>query len=469
MTVITWREALAVYRDRAVVRMLFLGFSAGLPLLLVFGTLSFWLREAGVDLKTIGFVSWVAGVYAFKWAWAPLVDRVPLPWLTRALGRRRSWLIAAQIAVAAGLIGMALTDPQANLGAMVVFALLTAFAAATQDIALDAYRIESAPVETQAALAAAYQTGYRIAMIWAGAGVLAIAAHYDASEATYEQLPWRIAYFAMAASMAVGFITVLLSPEPKPARIANSLSEQRSRATATRIDAWPLPVWLKRCAIWLHDAAISPFVDFIVRYRWQAVLILALIATYRVSDVVMGVMANPFYRDLGFTKDEVAAVSKVYGVIMTLLGAFIGGLLAARIGVGRTLFLGALLSAATNLLFAWLATRGHDLRFLIFTVSADNLSAGIASAAFIAYLSSLTNVEYSATQYALFSSVMLLLPKFLAGFSGLAVETAGYESFFIGTALLGLPVLVLVWLANRSAMAQRSPSAGSAAAGTPPA
>jgi len=465
----TWREALAVYRDRTVVRMLFLGFSAGLPLLLVFGTLSFWLREAGVDLKTIGFVSWVAGVYAFKWTWAPLVDRVPLPWLTRALGRRRSWLIAAQIAVAAGLIGMALTDPQADLGTMVVFALLTAFAAATQDIALDAYRIESAPVEKQAALAAAYQTGYRIAMIWAGAGVLAIAAHYDANEATYEQLPWRFAYLAMAASMAVGFITVLLSPEPRPDHVVGNDAQRRNEATAMRIDAWPLPHWLRRAALWLHDAAISPFVDFIARYRWQAVLILALIATYRVSDVVMGVMANPFYRDLGFTKDEVAAVSKVYGVIMTLLGAFIGGLLAARIGVGRTLFLGALLSAITNLLFAWLATRGHDLGFLIFTISADNLSAGIASAAFIAYLSSLTNVEYSATQYALFSSVMLLLPKFLAGFSGVAVETAGYANFFIGTALLGVPVLVLVWLANRRATETRPPAAGSAATGTPPA
>jgi PAT family beta-lactamase induction signal transducer AmpG len=447
----SWRESLAVYRDIAVLRMLLLGFSAGLPLLLVFGTLSFWLREAGIDLKTIGFVSWVAGVYAFKWAWAPLVDRVPLPWLTRTLGRRRSWLAMAQIVVAIGLIGMALTDPQVDLGAMVGFALLTAFAAATQDIALDAYRIESAPVETQAALAAAYQTGYRIAMIWAGAGVLAIAAFFDVNEATYEQLPWRFAYFAMAASMAVGFITVLFSPEPNPERSPNSESQQRNRATATRIDAWLLPKWLRRCLIWLHEAAISPFVDFIVRYHWQAVLILALIATYRVSDVLMGVMANPFYRDLGFTKDEVAAVSKVYGVIMTLVGAFVGGLLAARIGVGRTLFLGALLSAATNLLFALLAARGHDLGFLIFTVSADNLSAGIASAAFIAYLSSLTNVEYSATQYALFSSVMLLLPKFLAGFSGVVVESAGYSNFFVGTALLGLPVLVLVWMATRSA------------------
>lgn len=451
-----WLDALRVYAEPTVARMLLLGFSAGLPLLLVFGTLSFWLREAGIDRTTIGFLSWVALAYAFKWAWAPLVDRLPLPWLTRRLGRRRSWLLAAQCAVAAGLVGMALTDPQAQLGALAAFALATAFASATQDIALDAYRIESAPVDKQAALAAAYQTGYRVAMIWAGAGVLWIAARFDPSEATYEHAPWTIAYLAMAASMAVGMVTVLFAPEPQPrAPLAPTREESAFAARLASVDA--LPERLKRLLVWLHGAAVSPFVDFIVRYRWHALLLLALIATYRVSDVVMGVMANPFYRDMGFSKDEVAAVSKVYGVAMTLLGAFIGGVLALRIGVLRTLFAGALLSAATNLLFAWLATRGHDLGFLIFAVSADNLSAGIASSAFVAYLSGLTNVAYSATQYALFSSVMLLLPKFLAGFSGWAVDRFGYEAFFVGTAALGVPVLLLVWLAAR-ARAQGSPS-----------
>jgi PAT family beta-lactamase induction signal transducer AmpG len=454
-----WLDALRVYAEPPVARMLLLGFSAGLPLLLVFGTLSFWLREAGVDRTTIGFLSWVALAYAFKWAWAPLVDRLPLPWLTRRLGRRRSWLLAAQCAVAAGLVGMALTDPRAQLGVLAAFALLTAFASATQDIALDAYRIESAPVDRQAALAAAYQTGYRVAMIWAGAGVLWIAARFDPSEATYEHAPWTIAYLAMAASMAVGMVTVFYAPEPQPREpLAPTAQESAFAARLARIDA--LPARLKRLLVWLHGAAVSPFVDFIVRYRWHALLLLALIATYRVSDVVMGVMANPFYRDMGFTKDEVAAVSKFYGVAMTLLGAFVGGVLALRIGVLRTLAAGAALSAATNLLFAWLATRGHDLAFLIFAVSADNLSAGIASSAFVAYLSGLTNVAYSATQYALFSSVMLLLPKFLAGFSGWAVDRFGYEAFFVGTALLGVPVLALVWLAGRAAAVrpQGSPS-----------
>jgi len=429
-----WLSALAVYREPPVVRMLFLGFSAGLPLLLVFGTLSFWLREAGIDRTTIGFVSWVALAYAFKWAWAPLVDRMPLPWLTARLGRRRSWLLVSQLVVAAGLVGMSVTDPALHLRLLVIFALLTAFASATQDIALDAYRIESAATEKQAALAAAYQTGYRLAMIWAGAGALAIAARFDPGEAEYHFAPWTIAYLVMAASMTVGIVATLLAPEP--AGVAPSLPREGST--------------LQRLAAWLHGAVISPFADFAHRYRWHAVLLLALIASYRMSDVVMGVMANPFYRDMGFSKDEVAAVSKVYGVVMTLAGAFIGGVLSLRFGVLRTLFAGAVLSAATNLLFAWLAVRGHDLTFLIFAVSADNLSAGIASSAFVAYLSGLTNVAYSATQYALFSSVMLLLPKYIAGWSGWAVDTFGYVSFFVGTAALGLPVLLLVWLVARA-------------------
>jgi PAT family beta-lactamase induction signal transducer AmpG len=200
---------------------------------------------------------------------------------------------------------------------------------------------------------------------------------------------------------------------------------------------------------WLRSALVEPFAEFIGRYRWQAALVLGLIATYRISDVVMGIMANPFYVDMGFTKDEVAAVTKVYGVVMTLVGAFVGGALAMRMGVMRVLMLGAALSAATNLLFAWLAGVGHDVTALIFVVSADNLASGIASAAFIAYLSSLTNVNYSATQYALFSSMMLLLPKFVAGYSGMFVDAFGYANFFTATSVLGVPVLLLVWLASR--------------------
>lgn len=429
-----WRDALKVYLEPATLRMLALGFSAGLPLLLVLGTLSFRLREAGIDRTTIGYLSWVGLAYGFKWVWAPLVDRLPVPPLTTLLGRRRGWLLLAQMIVIAGLAGMAFNDPRAGLAPLVWCALLVAFGSATQDIALDAFRIESAATRKQAALAAAYQTGYRLAMIWAGAGVLWIAAWAElAGSAGYQNAAWKTAYLVMAASMAVGVLTVLLSPEP--ARVA-------------------LPK-AKNAAQWLEGALIEPFADFFRRYRWQAALILALIAVYRISDVVMGIMANPFYVDMGFTKDEVATVSKIYGVVMTLAGAFVGGVLSMRLGVMRVLMLGAVLSAASNLLFAGLAARGHDLTALVLVVSADNLAGGIASAAFIAYLSSLTNVSYSATQYALFSSLMLLLPKFIAGYSGAFVDAYGYHAFFVGTAALGVPVLLLVALAARKAPAQR--------------
>ncbi len=425
-----WLQSLRVYLEPASLRMLSLGFSAGLPLLLVFGTLSFWLREAGVNRTTIGYLSWVGLAYGFKWVWAPLVDRLPLPWLTRRLGRRRSWLLLSQGVIVAALIGMASTDPKVALMPVVWCALAVAFASATQDIALDAFRIESADADRQAALAATYQGGYRLAMIWAGAGALWLAARAEAPDATaYQHSAWQFAYLVMAASMLPGMLTVLLSREPQPA---------------------PLPP-ARSLGQWLRGALVEPFADFLRRYGRQAVLILALIAVYRISDVVMGIMANPFYVDMGYTKDEVAAVTKVYGVVMTLLGAFIGGAMALRLGVMRVLMLGAVLSAASNLLFAWLGTRGHDVTALIFVISADNLSSGIASAAFIAYLSSLTNISYSATQYALFSSMMLLAPKFIAGFSGHYVDAYGYSHFFVSTALLGLPVLLLVALAARAA------------------
>jgi PAT family beta-lactamase induction signal transducer AmpG len=423
-----WLASFKVYLEPASLRMLSLGFSAGLPLLLVLGTLSFWLREAGVDRTTIGYLSWVGLAYAFKWVWAPLVDRMPIPLLTSWLGRRRSWLLLAQLGIMAGLVAMSFNDPRVALQPVVWGALAVAVGSATQDIALDAFRIESAGSERQAALAAAYQTGYRLAMIWAGAGVLWLAARAEvAGVANYQHGAWQRAYLVMAASMLLGMLTVLLSPEP-----AHRVSTQAKNVRA-----------------WLHSALIEPFADFLRRYGKQAALILALIAVYRISDVVMGIMANPFYVDMGYSKDEVAAVTKIYGVLMTLGGAFVGGAMALRWGVMRVLMLGAILSAASNLLFAWLGSRGHDVTALIFVISADNLSSGIASGAFIAYMSSLTNIQYSATQYAIFSSMMLLAPKFLAGYSGRYVDAFGYQDFFVATAMLGLPVLLLVVLASR--------------------
>ena len=404
--------------------MLFLGFSAGLPLLLILGTLSFWLREAGIDRSTIGYLTWVGLIYAFKWMWAPLVDRLSIPLLSTLFGRRRSWLLFAQLLIVLGLVGMASVDPKVQLTPIVWCALLVAFGSATQDIALDAFRIESADSDHQAALAATYQTGYRLALIWAGAGVLWLAARAESGAAGYDPTAWQFAYLCMALSIGVGVITTLFSKEPIRIELAKA----------------------RNAKAWLHQTLIEPFADFIRRYGWHAILILSLIAIYRISDVVMGIMANPFYVDMGYTKDEVAAVSKVFGVVMTLVGAFVGGVLTLRFGVMRILFLGAILSAVSNLLFAWLATQGHDLHGLIWVISADNLSSGIATAAFIAFLSALTNIQYSATQYALFSSMMLLLPKWLAGFSGVFVNHFGYASFFISTAIIGAPVLILIWL-----------------------
>jgi len=370
-----WIDSLLIYLSPNSLRMLALGFAAGLPLLLVLGTLSFRLREAGIDRATIGFLSWVGLAYGFKWAWAPLVDRMPIPFLTPLLGRRRSWLLLAQCCVIAGLLGMAVSNPQASLTPLVGFALLTAFGSATQDIALDAFRIESAQARLQAVLAASYQTGYRLAMIWAGAGVFWIAAKAETGglpAGTYQDSAWAVAYVAMAISMAVGILTVLFSKEPAHIDLppAHGLRE------------------------WLQVAVIAPFGEFISRYRWHAVLLLALIGSYRISDIVMGIMANPFYVDMGYTKEEVATVTKLYGVVMTMVGAIAGGSMVLRWGVFKVLMLGAVLSAATNLLFAWLALHGHDVYALIAVVSADNLASGIASAAFIAYLSSLTNVQY---------------------------------------------------------------------------
>ncbi len=441
----TIEKALSIYFNKQSVTLFFLGFSAGLPIMLVFSSLSFWLREADVSRSTIGFFSWVGLAYGLKWLWSPLVDRMPLPLLSKLLGRRRAWLLTSQIAIVLSLVGMALTDPVADLWNMALFAVLVAFSSATQDIVIDAYRIEAAEQKQQAALAAAYMVGYRLAMILATAGVLSIAAWFSVDDTTYERLPWQIAYFAMAGFMGIGIMTTLMISEPQTPQ--PSPIEQRAEEWMERNGYLPKPI-LKLTA-WFYGAVICPFMDFLLRYRWQALLILALISTYRISDIVMGIMANPFYVDLGYSKQEVATITKVVGVIMTLLGAAIAGGLIVRAGIMRILFIAGLLVALTNLMFAWLALIGHNLVWFTVVISLDSLAGGMAAAAFIAYLSSLTNTSYSATQYALFSSVMALFPKFIAGFSGIIVDNLGYAPFFTLSALMGIPTLILIALAWR--------------------
>ncbi len=466
-TISRFKEALSIYCHKRVLSLLLLGFSAGLPLMLVFSTLSFWLREAGIDRASIGYFSWIALAYGFKWAWSPLVDRMSLPIFTRLLGRRRGWMLFAQLILVFAILGMSQSDPLQDLNRLVLFALMVAFASATQDIVIDAFRIDSAPEKMQAALAAAYQVGYRSAMIVSTAGALTIAAWFDPDSDVYNLASWQTAYLVMAALMSVGIITTLMSKEPqvenreadeKEAELKQKLIDKYPKLLASTA-SWTskilnFPVLSKFIAstiAWIYTASILPFIDFFKRYGRSAILILLLISCYRISDIVMGIMANVFYVDMGFAKAEIAAISKVYGLIMTLVGAGAGGILLARYGTMKILFLGALLVAITNLLFAYQAVVGYDVALLTTVISIDNFSAGIATAAFIAYLSSLTSSGYSATQYALLSSIMLLFPKFVAGFSGAYVDAFGYINFFIGASIIGLPVLGLIILVQKYA------------------
>lgn len=470
-----WQAALKVYLQPRVIGMAFLGFSSGLPFLLVFSTLSAWLAQEGVSKTTIGFFSWIGMMYSIKFFWAPVVDRFPLPVLGRLLGRRRAWMLVAQIGLATGLVAMATTDPTADLERLAWFGLLVAFSSATQDVAIDAWRIEAVADSIQGAMAATYQAGYRIALLTAGAG-----AFYIASATT-----WPTTYLAMAALVGVGMITVLLIAEPEASRTAGALTREPwvDEHLAT-IDF--LPDWLHGAYGWVLAAVVCPLVDFFARFGRPALLILLFVSVFRVTDITLGVMANPFYLDLFYTLPEIASVSKIFGVLMTIGGAALGGVLVVRYGILKPLLGSAILAAATNLAFAWLATQGPDaqtmlvfntglldtasqpgmLDFLLtpflntpwqpanpglvslaLTVSADNLSGGMAGAAFIAYLSSLTNTAYTATQYALFSSLMTLPGKFLGGFSGWMVDHYGYVWFFSYTAAAGLPAIVLViWL-----------------------
>ncbi len=428
--------------------MFFLGFSAGLPYMLVFGTLSRRLREAGIERATIGFISLVMLAYAFKWIWSPVVDRVPIPLLTKRMGRRRSWMLLAQLFIMVSLAGMALSDPQQNLSALVLFALLAAFSSATQDISIDAYRIEAVEEELQASMAAMYMIGYRIAMIVSFSGAFYVAAFFEISEGTYMHFSWMMAYVSMAGMMLVGIATTFLISEPEVSKDSRTLSREEHVKDLIERYAY-IPAFIRKALDWVYNAIISPFLDFFIRYRWHALLIILLIGTYRISDIVLGVMSNVFYVDMGFSKMEVANIANIYGTVMTLLGAGLGGILMVRHGVMKVLFLGALLSAGTNVLFSMMSAMSKSLVLLALVISADNLSAGIATVAFIAYLSSLTNISYTATQYALFSSIMLLLPKFLGGFSGVIVDKTGYGNFFIFTALIGIPVLILIILAAK--------------------
>ncbi len=435
----SWSESFQVYLRPRVIAMLFLGFSAGLPILLVFGTLSAWLRVEGVDRTTIGFVSWVALAYGFKFIWSPLVDRMPIPVLTSMLGKRRSWMLMAQAGIIFGLLNMAVSDPINQLQMVVLFALVTAFASATQDIVIDAWRIEAADEEYQGAMAGTYQLGYRLGMIVAGGGAFSLAYFYS----------WPVAYTFMAVFMTVGVVTVFFVPEPNHKLSPQQLQTERKLVHAIAGTTDDSPGMLTRLRQWFASAVVSPFAEFFARHGVFALVILLFIMVFRISDITLGVMANPFYIDMGYNELQIGAVTKTAGPFVTIAGALVGGVLVMRYGTMRMLMTGAILVVSTNLLFAWLATQQAELIWLIMVVGADNLAAGIATTTFVAYLSALTHKAYTATQYALFSSIMLLLAKFIAGFSGLVVDASSYPVFFIYAAALGLPSIGLIMVLMR--------------------
>jgi len=502
-----WLETARAFTHPRVITMLFLGFSAGIPLLLIFSSLSLWLREAGVERSAVTFFSWAALGYSFKFVWAPLIDQVPLPGLTRVLGRRRAWMLVSQLSIIVAILLMASINPQAgnsSLTLMALAAVLLGFSSATQDIVIDAYRIESAGPELQALMSATYIVGYRIALIVAGAGSLFLASWFGSTSEAYVYQAWQYTYEVMAACMVVGILTTLIIKErdnrPSLALVQSNTGHARfllmfviavtgfigcfylssdiassirvalteslgnrhlvgflieflRLAVAVGIASTLIVVLVKSGVVrgeMVERSYVMPVRDYFARYGLAlAWLLLALVGLYRISDIVLGVISNVFYYDLGYSKFEIASVVKTFGVVMTIVGGLIGGLLSMRFGVMRILFLGALLSAATNLLFMILATIGYDITWLYIVISADNLSAGLASAAFIAFLSSLTNISFTATQYAIFSSLMTLLPKLLGGYSGTMVDAVGYSNFFLLTALMGIPVLLLIMVAAR--------------------
>jgi MFS transporter, PAT family, beta-lactamase induction signal transducer AmpG len=433
-------DAVLVYRERRMVSMLGLGFSAGLPFMLVFSTLSAWLRQSGIELATIGMLSWVGLVYSLKFLWAPFVDRLQLPILGRLLGRRRSWMLLAQLGIAWGLASIALSDPRAHVLHVAACALLVAFCSATQDIAIDAWRIESAPPSLQGAMAAAYQLGYRLAIMVASAGALWIAADFG----------WLRSYATMSALVLIGIVTTLLVREPAASAPADALLRER-RVIEWLEDKAHWPQALRQAGGTFIGAVVCPLVDFFARYGWQlGLVIFAFIGTYRLTDYTMGSVANPFYLDLGFTLKQIAAVAKLYGTVLSVVGILVGGVAVARLGRTRSLVLGSALVIVSNLSYAILAARGvPSLVGLASVISLDNFAQGVHGTALIAFMSSLTSASYTATQYAVLSSLYALPGKLLMGTSGIVVDHIGYPPFFLYTAALSIPALVLLYGLSR--------------------
>ena len=495
----TFAHSLKGYQDRRAIALLLLGFSAGIPILLIFSTLSLWLLEAGVQRETVTMFSWAALGYSFKFVWSPLIDALPVPLLSRVLGKRRSWLLLAQGLIIVAIVLMSSINPQfsGGLNAMAWGAVLLGFSSATQDVVIDAYRIEAAPDDSamQSVMSSTYTAGYRLGMIVAGAGSLMLAQWLGSTKAHYVYSAWQQTYWAMAATMLVGVAATLWVREPagQQAQTAGQGVDDNLRLLAMFVLAVLACVWAFRqingllpenaaspvaALLWetlrlagsllaavavgfvavraklvraevVRRVWVAPLADFFARYGKRAALLLALIGLYRISDIVSGVISNVFYADMGFSKVEIASAVKTFGVAMSILGGIAGGVLAQRFRLMNMMMLGAVAAAATNLLFVWLALRGHDVPLMYTAVGLDNFAAGLAGTVFVAFLSALTNIRFTAVQYALFSSLMTLLPKTIGGYSGAIVKQIDYTGFFLFTAALGVPILLLVWWADR--------------------
>jgi PAT family beta-lactamase induction signal transducer AmpG len=430
----SWVQASKIYLERRVLIILLLGFSSGLPLLLVFQTLSAWLKESEVTLTMIGWFSLASTAYALKFLWAPLVDKMPIPFFSQFFGQRRSWMLFSQGLIAFSMLGLGHADPASDIWLVAIWAVALAFASATQDIAVDAYRIESLDEEQMGAGSANYVLGYRIAMLAAGAGALFIADVWS----------WYAAYAVMAALMSVGMVTVLLSPEPKRMPTKKTL-DQEKKVGAFMGRYADLPDYLRLAIVKIYEAVICPFADFMSRPHW--IMILLFVALYKYGEALLGIMANPFYLDLGYSKSEIAAVSKGYGLTMTLVGGYLGGIMVARYGIMKALLYAGILQCLANLAFAAQALIGYSIPMLAVTISIENLTAGMATTAFIAYLSSLCNIAYTATQFALFTSLMNVTRTVFASGGGWLADHMDWSTYFLLTTFAAIPgLIILVWL-----------------------
>ena len=493
----SWGQALSAYKDKRALIMLFLGFSAGIPILLIFSSLSLWLREAGIERSTVTMFSWAALGYSFKFIWAPLIDVIPVPVLTKKLGKRRAWLLTAQCLIILAICIMASINPvNQSRGLMAMGAVLLGFSSATQDIVIDAYRIELADTSMQTILSATYNAGYRIGMIVAGAGALFLAEYFGSVKGAYLYDAWRNTYFIMAGVMGIGVATTLLIKEPvnnRPKIVQQSSDYMRLVAVfALSVIGFVLTFMglgqilletknvllgflletihligslgvavavgfsLVKMGLVKKEVAfvtwVEPILDFFKRYGKKAFLLLLLIGLYRISDIVAGVISNVFYEDMGFSKSDIATAVKTFGVLMVIVGGFVGGIVAQRFRIMQAMMIGGVLACLTNLMFVVLAMRGYDIPLMYTAVAIDNLASGLAGAVFIAFLSALTNIRFTAVQYAIFSSLMTLIPKVLGGYSGTIVDNLGYAWFFTFTTLIGLPILYLVYLVDKKVM-----------------